>query len=75
MSCEYDGCPVDKFCEDVPTSMGCIRLRAYRKGKADERKNVLDEVYRVITNQMIKHGTDLDFNLETQELILKMKGE
>lgn len=41
--------------------------------RADEREKVLDEVYKIITNQMIKHGTNLDFNLETQELILQMR--
>lgn len=43
--------------------------------REDERNKVLDEVYKIITDQMIKHGTDLDFNLETQELILQMKGK
>lgn len=43
--------------------------------RAEERNKVLDEVYKIITDQMIKHGTDLDFNLETQELILQMRGE
>lgn len=50
MSCEYDGCPIEKFCEDVSIGIEdcCGTLRAYRKGKADERKKFAEWVLQAV---------------------------
>lgn len=75
MSCEYDGCPIEKFCEDVSIGIEdcCGTLRAYRKGKADERKKVLDEVISLIYESYADAGT-LEYFEAWKNRLEQMKG-
>lgn len=36
-------------------------------------ENVVDKIYDLVTSQMIRHNTPLDFNINTQEKILDLR--
>lgn len=69
------GCPIEECHVEVDGL--CNRCDDIEDWLADHDKQIvektIDKVYDLVTNQMIRCGTPLDFNISTQEKILDLR--
>lgn len=81
MSCEYDGCTQTCRGKVSDAEDYCNVLRAYRKGKADERKKVLEDICNVLSDEIWNRPKTKDDHMHNHcikrciALVKQLKGE